>query len=363
MHQPLRLIRNPQRSVSRDEVAWCYRTFLRREPESEAAIQSHLGHRSLRDLVQAFVESPEYKALRAQAQRPSESDALPGGPVPAARQYVSAQDNEQLAMAEHKEGVLYVRSTPRMVTLETTSRCNLRCVMCPHAIDAVDRPKHLEEHTIEGLTRFLGQAKAIQLHGIGEPLTSPAFWRSLDHLPAGRDSSINTNLTILDDKRLDRLIRSHIRFVNVSLDAATPLTYRRIRGFDFDTVVGNIRRFVAARQTSGKRTPLLYMNMTMMRANIEELPAFVELAAGLGADKVCLWHLNQWPDAEMQRYRIDRDGWRFDYAQEGLWNHPALSNRMVREAQLTAKRCGIGLYLDENKDVFFDEASAPKVGV
>lgn len=351
MAHPIRLLKRRSEGVSREQVLWCYRTFLQREPESDEAVNSHLGHRDLQSLVQVFLGSDEYRRRLATA-AVAAGNASPAGGV---AERVSPADNEALALAEHRDGVLFVRSTPRMVTLETTSRCNLRCVMCPHAIDAVQRPKHLEVHTIEGLARYLAQAKAIQLHGIGEPLASPAFWRSLAHLPDGCDSSINTNMTVLDDKRLERLVRSNIRFINVSLDAATAQTYRRIRGFDLDTVLENTRRFVAARKAHGKRTPLLFMNMTMMRSNIEEVPAFVELSADLGADKVCLWHLNRWPDAEMARYRIERDGWKFDYAQEGLWNHPVLSNRMVREAQAVAKARGIGLYLDENKDVFFEE--------
>lgn len=353
MTQPIKLFRARPKGVSRDDVIWCYRTFLLREPESEDVIRSHLGHAQMQDLVQAFVGSEEYRARRQAEQ----SAATPGDrPATSEATLVSPKDNEALAMAEYRDGVLHVRSTPRMLTLETTSRCNLRCVMCPQAIDAVDRPKHLEEETIAHLWRFIGQARSIQLHGIGEPLASPAFWKSLAYIPASCDASINTNFTVLDDKRLQRLVDSNIRVINVSLDAATPLTYQRIRGFDLETVLTNIRRFVARRAEAGKKLPQLYMNMTLMRSNIEEVPAFVKLAVELGADRICLWHLNRWSDAEMKRYRIERDGWKFDYAEEGLWNHPALSNRYIREAQALAKAHGVGLYLDENKDVFFDEA-------
>jgi wyosine [tRNA(Phe)-imidazoG37] synthetase (radical SAM superfamily) len=346
----MKMLLGLREAVDRDDVIWCYRTFLGREPESEDVLARHLKARSLRALVQVFVTSDEFRSRSgslARLQAPS-----PDGPT---SRLVDPKSNEALAMAEYKAGVLHVNSTPRMLTLETTSRCNLRCVMCPHAIDAVDRPKHLEEDSIGTLWRFLGQARSVQLHGIGEPLASPAFWKSLQYIPAGCDASINTNLTVLDDKRLERLVASNLSVVNVSLDAAAALTYRRIRGFEFETVLENIRRLVAARAAAGRKLPRLYMNMTMMRSNVEEVPAFVDLAADLKADRVCLWHLNRWPDAEMRRYRIEREGWRFDYASEGLWNHPQLSNQMVREAQTRAAARGIGLYLDENKHVFFDE--------
>jgi len=341
--------------VSRDDVLWCHRVLLGREPESDEVVDSHLGARSFRELVERFVVSVEFS---------TRTTGVPFAQAPAAAQatnstrLVSIKDNDALNMAEFRAGVLRVSSTPRMLTLETTSRCNLRCVMCPHAINAVDRPKNLEVPLIEALERFIGQAKSIQLHGIGEPLASPAFWSSLKYLPDGCDSSINSNFTVLDDRRLCNLVESKIRVVNVSLDAATAETYQRIRGFSFETVLGNVRRFIEKRRNSGHRTPLLYLNMTMMRSNIEELPSFVELAAELGADKVCLWHLNRWPDKEMARYRITRDAWKFDYAKEGLWNFPALSNQLLREAQAVARARGITIYLDENKTVFFEEAGS-----
>lgn len=47
------------RAVSREEVLWCYRHILRREPESEAAIASHLTN-DFQGLVAGFVGSPEF---------------------------------------------------------------------------------------------------------------------------------------------------------------------------------------------------------------------------------------------------------------------------------------------------------------
>jgi len=46
--------------VSREEILWCYRHLLKRDPESEAALSSHLGNKSFRQLVEGFVQSPEF---------------------------------------------------------------------------------------------------------------------------------------------------------------------------------------------------------------------------------------------------------------------------------------------------------------
>jgi MoaA/NifB/PqqE/SkfB family radical SAM enzyme len=232
--------------------------------------------------------------------------------------------------------------------------------MCPHAINAVDRPKHLEPELVAGLETYLRQSHTIQLHGIGEPLASPAFWESLKFLPTDCESSINTNLVVLDDGRLQALLDSNLRAINVSLDAARPATYQKIRGHSFDAVIANMHRLIAARKVRA-RFPQLQMNMTLMRSNIEEVLEFIDLAADLGADKIWLWHLNKWSESEMKRYIVERDGWVFDYEKEGLWNFPELSNQYLRKAEARARERGVLLAMDHNKTVYFDESGVSHV--
>jgi SAM-dependent methyltransferase len=48
-------------TVSRDDVIWCYRNLLNREPESELVIRQHGEVEDFRTLVRAFVESHEFR--------------------------------------------------------------------------------------------------------------------------------------------------------------------------------------------------------------------------------------------------------------------------------------------------------------
>lgn len=67
LHQRLR----GRGAITREDVVWCYRHFLGRDPESEAVIQHHLLHGSLREMAQAFIQSPEHaRRLQAAAARP-----------------------------------------------------------------------------------------------------------------------------------------------------------------------------------------------------------------------------------------------------------------------------------------------------
>jgi FkbM family methyltransferase len=50
--------------VSRDDVVWCYRNLLGREPESDMAIDWHSRNESFRGLVAQFVTSAEFQTIR-----------------------------------------------------------------------------------------------------------------------------------------------------------------------------------------------------------------------------------------------------------------------------------------------------------
>lgn len=239
-----------------------------------------------------------------------------------------------------------------MLTLESTSVCNLRCVMCPQATGGVHRPKHLEPLIIEKLAEPLATVERIQLHGIGEPLFSPAFWRTLEHLRGGNATAVsfNTNFTILTDEQIEKLLQAHLHGINVSLDAATPETHAKIREYDFHKVIANIKRFLSRRNALGLKSPRLFINMTLMHANIDELPDLVRLGHELGVDEVRFWQMNAGQD-----YKLEREGWTFDYCEQMLVNHPALSNRRIKEAIAVAKELGVDLGLDPNKDIYFPE--------
>jgi FkbM family methyltransferase len=67
-------------AVSRDDVIWCYRNLLGREPESDTVIDGHSRNKSFRRLVQQFVDSAEFRtnmrAVKAAAQNKPRSLAV-----------------------------------------------------------------------------------------------------------------------------------------------------------------------------------------------------------------------------------------------------------------------------------------------
>jgi MoaA/NifB/PqqE/SkfB family radical SAM enzyme len=230
---------------------------------------------------------------------------------------------------------------PGSLIIETSSACNLKCVMCPQAIDAVNRPMHMDESLVEKLVPFVKNSHSVQLHGIGEPFLSKSFWALLEYLPPPTSrkawaqgkcvSSVNTNLTILKKEHITKILKSNLSIINVSLDAANEKTYRKIRGYDFKKVIDNLKNLIKAR---GKREfPKIWANMTLMKENVTEVIDFLDLVIGnLGCDRVRTWIMNDMPLSEKQKYNKNIDGWNFDYEEQGGWNNKKLFRDEIQRA-------------------------------
>jgi MoaA/NifB/PqqE/SkfB family radical SAM enzyme len=183
---------------------------------------------------------------------------------------------------------------PRQVYIEVTNRCNSLCASCPLTYDHFlpFEPKH--HLTWPQFRRVVDQLPRIEravLHGIGEPLLNPNLPRFVAHLKErGAHVLFNTNALLLDERRGDALHESGLDELRVSLDAATPTLYRRLRGIDkFEQIIANVRAFVA--RHGGRSQPRVSLWFVGMQENLPELPAFVRLAADLGVPEVYLQRL------------------------------------------------------------------------
>jgi molybdenum cofactor biosynthesis enzyme MoaA len=241
--------------------------------------------------------------------------------------------NRLASLSARDGGLTRVAARPQWFMIETTSHCNLKCVMCPHGHDAMPHKSHLDTSRFSKSFDFLAVADRMQLFGTGEPLLSEAFWEILESIDpeSGTEVSINSNGTLLNQERIDRLLRSPLSWISISLDAARPETYRRIRGADFDVVIARVKDFI--RERNARRTARslrIFINMTLMRANIREFPAFVDLAAEIGADGVqvnqLLWH------QEHCSWEIQKGDWHFVYRDQLLRTSIEEVNECIREA-------------------------------
>jgi MoaA/NifB/PqqE/SkfB family radical SAM enzyme len=182
---------------------------------------------------------------------------------------------------------------PRQVYIEVTNRCNSLCASCPLTYDhflPFEPKHHLSWSQFRQIVDQLPRIERAVLHGIGEPLLNPNLPRFVAHLKQrGAHALFNTNAVLLDERRGDALREAGLDELRVSLDAATPALYHRLRGIDkFDQIVAHLRAFVARHGGERPRVSLWFVGM---QENLHELPAFVRLAAELGVPEVYLQRL------------------------------------------------------------------------
>jgi MoaA/NifB/PqqE/SkfB family radical SAM enzyme len=233
---------------------------------------------------------------------------------------------------------------PVSLTLETSADCNLTCPMCPRAMGSpANRP--MDAAVFAAVQEVLAASRHLQLHGLGEPLMSPVFWQVLDQLEPSdqRFIEVNSNGHLLTPKNIERLLDSPLSRLNLSLDAARPETYRRIRGASLDSVTAKIAALARRRQERGQATPALHINMTLMRENIDELPDFVRLAASLGVDAVDVWHLVQGEGVgNDSSWELEHHGWTFRYPEQHLGDRVEQTHQRLREGMTLAAELGVG---------------------
>ncbi len=182
---------------------------------------------------------------------------------------------------------------PTTIHLETTTKCNLSCIMCPRTNLSThptlqdpnrwNRVLSLEEY--KTILRQFDRLQSIRLHGLGEPLTNPNLSEMVS-LASSRKIKVDftTNATLLTSTMSSDLIKSGLSHLTVSLDGATPETYETIRvGACFETVIENLLQLARQKKLLNKLTPFLSINTVITNKNIMDLPNILRLAKKVGA--------------------------------------------------------------------------------
>lgn len=129
------------------------------------------------------------------------------------------------------------------VGLELTSKCNLRCGMCP--LPVLRRPyEDMEWWVVEKAERELHGLglKLKWLHEMGEPLL---YDRIDDAIRLFPEASVSTNGLLLTPEMGEKLLRSGLRRLRICVDSINPEVYPHLRtGGDFDKLVTLTRDFL-----------------------------------------------------------------------------------------------------------------------
>jgi MoaA/NifB/PqqE/SkfB family radical SAM enzyme len=129
------------------------------------------------------------------------------------------------------------------VGLELTSKCNLRCGMCP--LPVLRRPyEDMVWPMVEKAEREIHGAglKLKWLHEVGEPLL---YARIDDAIRLFPEASLSTNGLVLTEEIGAKLLASPLKRIRICVDSVNPEVYPQLRtGGDFDKLVVLTRAFL-----------------------------------------------------------------------------------------------------------------------
>lgn len=182
---------------------------------------------------------------------------------------------------------------PTAINMELTTKCNLRCIMCPKT---AGQPRTTPDRTMDEdiFTKILDEVVPnvfrVDVVGDGEVLLARSLLERL--LARCKDCgvlvNICTNGLLLTPTIAEMLINYQLADMNVSMDAATAQTYQSVRGASFSQLLRNLQTLNDLKRAAASEFPRLHFTMVGMAMNIDEFPDLVNLASTLNGASVTL---------------------------------------------------------------------------
>lgn len=188
--------------------------------------------------------------------------------------------------------------------------CNLTCPSCrTRPVGPRTEPNaSVVARVHEAMLRSGAIAMAQQLFvtGSGDPLASPTYRKLLRDLPAlapHLQVALLTNGQLLDKDCWEEIDPSNDRIVKlgISIDAATPETYRTNRGASWTRLWSNVE--LANQRRRPGHAFHFYMNYVVQANNFRELIPLVELALSRGIDSINVYFMRDWGTFSKDEYQ------------------------------------------------------------
>src|ERR1700741_177471 len=197
---------------------------------------------------------------------------------------------------------------PVCLYLEVTNRCNLLCTTCPRTYEELEPPADMDWELFTSIVDQVPDLARAVLHGVGEPMLVANLPRMVRYLKdRGVYVLFNTNGTVLSERNGRALIESGLDELRVSLDASNRESFKAIRGRDyFGRITRNVRAFRELQEREGHTRPQVSVWLTGLKETVEELPAFVKVAAEIGVREVYLQRLVFFGEAAIGKARPDQ---------------------------------------------------------
>lgn len=167
---------------------------------------------------------------------------------------------------------------PLHLQIEPTTACNLNCSFCIRS-RVVTKIKHLGREQFVDLFDTI-RPKRVTFAGAGEPLMWPDLADAVAYASShGAKCIVTTNFTLGSNHAVS-LVRAGTEALRISIDAAEPIAYAKIRGRNlFPTILEGIQKVQEAKQALGRLRPTIAFEFVITDQNIHQAADIIDLAA------------------------------------------------------------------------------------
>src|SRR6185369_157443 len=190
-----------------------------------------------------------------------------------------------------------LRAYPAKLFVEVTTRCNLGCFMCVKQTDGCGMTDgDLTPETFATLEPAFPHLEALVLNGVGEPLLNPHLEtfirRAKSSMPATGWIGFQSNGLLLSDSRALSLVEAGLDKICLSIDAASPETFRKVReGGEMLAIERAFKALAAAKERCNRPEVQVGIEFVLMKSNLKELPAALRWGAEQGATFAIVTHV------------------------------------------------------------------------
>ncbi len=190
-----------------------------------------------------------------------------------------------------------LRPYPSKLFVETTTRCNLGCFMCVKQTNGCGMTDgDLAPGLFAALEPAFPHLEALVLNGVGEPLLNPGLEgfirKARGSMPASGWIGFQSNGLLLTPARALGLVDAGLDRICLSIDAASPETFRKVReGGELSAIDRAFAALAAAKESCGRPDVQVGIEFVAMRSNLGELPAALRWAADHGASFAIVTHV------------------------------------------------------------------------
>jgi pyruvate-formate lyase-activating enzyme len=237
---------------------------------------------------------------------------------------------------------------PSILNCAFDRSCNLRCPSCRTALIVEGGAEDVS--LIEGIQRAIEEqlfptVGTVYLSGSGDPFGSPHLKKWLtsfrsQRMPQLVNVHLHTNGQLWTRQAWERIpeeIRRRCRTTEISIDAATPRTYRANRPHgDYHRLLRNLE-FISRLRSTGS-IDYVKIHMVVQENNFMEMPQFVRLGMDFAFDTVQFSRLMDWSTftrADLEQRQIHRREHALHSELEKILQHDMLRNPIVDLGNLT----------------------------